>query len=40
MLRSDTLEEKLTARMDQMLHNFELEKRLARLEGRDAPVQQ
>lgn len=37
MVRSDTLEQKLTARMDQIVQLFELEKRLARLESREAP---
>ena len=35
MLRSDTLEQRLTSRLDQIVQSFELEKRLARLEGRE-----
>jgi len=35
MLRSETLEQKLTGRLDQVIQSFELEKRLARLESRE-----
>jgi DNA-binding transcriptional regulator GbsR (MarR family) len=35
MLRSDTLEQRLTSRLDQIVQSFELEKRLARLEARE-----
>ena len=34
MLRSESMDQRLTARLDQILSNFALEKRLDRLEGR------